>query len=145
MIIVLPNIDKRTTRKPFVKVLLYHPIINKAVESPLECYGIIDTDADTTLLSVNIIEKLGLDPGESISQNDITGKTLISTVRKVELGFPGIHSGFNEFEVGRFYAGHTMPGEHHVQVLVGRDVLKNVRFTYDGSKGIMDIVWIGKI
>ena len=139
----LKKLDQRTTEKPVVKVLLYNPMMNKEIEIPCEYFGIIDTGSDITNICDKVIEDLLLsESNETILNNDIKGKPFESSIREVDISIPGLFDSYITIETGYFKDRLTRPGEKPIDILIGRDILKNCVTNYHGPNEIMTIEWI---
>ena len=139
----LEKFDQRTTVKPVVKVLLYNPLMNKDIEIPYEYYGIIDTGSDITCICDKVIkELLLLESNETILNNDIKGKPFESSIREIDISIPGLFDSYITIETGYFKDRFTRPGEKPIDILIGRDILKNCVTNYHGPNEIMTIEWL---
>jgi len=99
-------------------------------EQEVSTLALVDTGASITAISAEVAARLGLQPADKIPVQGAHGVEECS-VYSVDFTFDG-----SQFWVAnKWVCGMANPAIGSVGMLVGRDVLSNMYFTYDGCTG----------
>ncbi len=112
---------------PIVQATIYGPNGQSVTGNAM-----IDTGADSTAVDYNAMVELGLEPTGSMYAQGVTSDGITIPTYALRMSFPG--SGFPDAEFDRVAATPHL-GPLNLLVLVGRDVLNDAKFAYDGPTG----------
>jgi hypothetical protein len=113
---------------------------NMPVPQPILIYGLVDTGASTTAIDRGIIQALGLQPTGSMSiLTPSTGSTPHpANTFDVSIVIPISSLTFTVPAMQVFESSLNVQG---IQALVGRDILSNCLFVYDGRANIFSLAF----
>ena len=101
---------------------------NQSVPPPVAVQALLDTGAWRTVIRTDVISRLGMMPTGHISVPTASSPNVSSFEYSVRIILPG------ERPISVIALELPLVG-HHIECIIGRDVLRAGSFTYDGDAG----------
>jgi len=126
MTVQVPYSSAKSPPIPILTLDLHSP---DGTQSLLGLTGILDTAADRTLVPLPIIEQLKLRPIAQVRARGFGTAAFTIDVYRIRLAVTGV------VDVVVDVLGHST----EPQILVGRDILNQLRVTFDGPNQLVEI------
>jgi hypothetical protein len=112
----------------------------KSIPDAVLCRGLIDTGSDCTCVAVEIIKTLGVTP-TGITDAYVAGNPVPQKVQTYALGIHIVHPTGTFTLPGLISAPGFDMSQMGIEALIGRDVLKNCFFFYNGAANRFAMAW----
>jgi predicted aspartyl protease len=111
------------------------------IPQPVLVHGLVDTGASATAVDPNVILSLGLQPTGSMPiLTPSTGSTP-HQVNTFDVGIIIPLNGLMTFSINAFQVFESSLSVQGIQALIGRDLLANCLFVYDGRSNIFTLAF----